>query len=157
MRFFYFGISYMCIAQDNRILFSVLWVYYRLRHLLPCIIGFLQILFPVLVAILAFGFLGEAAQLVMVVVLHLIGVVGHEAFRLFEPGRRLVEIMITFFILVVVCCLLNWNLSGNNNSEQHQILCPSIDYTVFRSFRANMQDAGAQFFFYTIADGSANT
>lgn len=52
---------------------------------------------------------------------------------------------------------INWNLSGNNNSEQHQILCPCIDYTVFRSFRANMQDAGAQFFFYTIADGSANT
>ena len=141
----------MCIAQDNRILFSVLWIYYRLRHPIPCLEGFLQILLPMLVAILAFGFLGESAQLVMVVVLHLIGVVGHKAFRLFEPGRRLVEITMTFFMFI------NWNLSGNNNSEQHQILCPSIDYTVFRSFRANMQDAGAQFFFYTIADGSANT
>ena len=64
-----------------------------------------------------------------------------------------------YFILEIHICIssINRNLSGNNNSEQHQILCPSIDYTVFRSFRANMQDAGAQFFFYTIADGSANT
>ena len=57
-----------------------------------------------------------------------------------------------YFILEIHICIssINRNLSGNNNSEQHQILCPSIDYTVFRSFRANMQDDFSSLYIRTV-------